>query len=609
MSDHATTPAEASAEQARASAALALADQHFETGRTREALLAYQERLAHEPGNAHVLHRLALSYFRDGQRDLARDYLERAIGVAPERAELWEHRGLLAAMANEHVAAEAFYHRAMALGGGTASLHRNLADVLKLAKRRAQARLHYEKALDHDPALHHALARLARLSLEDDQPEAAAAYLRRALAVGTARLADGLELLKVLAKLEHAAELNAQISRMRAEFAADAAALESLALRLNEIHRFEDAYQVALAGLAVDATRGKLHHNASYASNMLGEHARMRRHADEAARLLPGDEYVQFNAAVTMLRDGDFERGWRHYHWHERLPQNDTLVRPAFPEWAGEAVNGRRFLLIGEQGLGDQLQSLRYIDWLQRQGATVDVWVDKAIGDVAACARGVNKAWTTLPPGPYDFWSRMFRFPESMKLKVDMLPLAMPYLVAPTERVDHWRERISGAAHGGAGKLRVGLVWAGNPEYELDRYRSLALRALLPVLARRGVSWFSLQKGAAQSELAALPHDTDVDIDITPLGPEIANFGDTLAIVQSLDLVVTVDTSVAHLAGAAGVPVWILLPTCTDWRWMTQRADSPWYPSARLFRQRELGRWDEVIAEVGEALDVLRPGE
>ncbi|WP_321947069.1 tetratricopeptide repeat protein [Paraburkholderia sp. J10-1] len=603
MSNPATTPAEASDEQARTKAALALANQHFDSGRTRDALLAYQELLAHEPRNAHVLHRLALSYFRDGQRDLARDHLERAIGVAPERAELWEHRGLLAAMANEHVAAEAFYHRAIALSGGTASLHRNLADVLKLAKRREEARMHYEKALDYAPTLHHALCCLARLNLEDERLEAAAQYLRRARAAGTSRLADGLELLTVLVRLERPAELIAQISQMRTEFAADAAALESLALRLNELHRFDDAYQVAREGLAVDATRGKLHHNASYASNMLGEHARMRHHAAEAARLLPDDEHVQFNAAVTMLRDGDFERGWRHYHWHERLPQNSTLVRPGFPEWSGEAVNGRRFLLIGEQGLGDQLQSLRYIDWLQRRGATVDVWVDKAIGDVAACARGVNKAWTTLPPGPYDFWSRMFRFPESMKLTVDRLPLAMPYLGAPPECVGHWRERVAGGAHRGARQRGVGLVWAGNPDYEFDRYRSLALHTLLPVFARRGVSWFSLQKGGAQSELEALPHD----IDITPLGPEIANFVDTLAIVQSLDLVITVDTSVAHLAGAAGVPVWILLPTCTDWRWMTQRTDSPWYPSARLFRQRELGRWDEVIEEVGEALDALPP--
>jgi Tfp pilus assembly protein PilF len=600
MNDQTPPAADASVERARA--ALALADQYFEMGRTREARRAYQDLLAHESKHVHGLHRMALACFRDDERDLARDYLERAINAAPDRADLWEQLGLLAALAREYVTAEAFYHRAIALGGGgTASMHRNLADVLKLTGRRAEARTSYEKALECDPGLHHALQRLAGFSFEDERFEEAASYLRRACAVGASRLADGLELLKVLARLGDATKLDAQVAQMRAEFAADAAALEGLALRLNEIHRFNDAYQVAVEGLAVDATRGNLHQNASYASNMLGRHARMRHHADEAARLLPEDEHVQFNAAVTMLREGDFERGWRHYRWHERLPQNSTLVRPGFPEWTGEPVAGRRFLLVGEQGLGDQLQSLRYIDWLQRQGATVDVWVDKAIGDVAACARGVHRAWTTLPPGPYDFWCRMFRLPQHMKLTLDMLPLTMPYLTAAHERVEDWFERLFRAQQHEARKLRVGFVWAGNPDYELDRYRSLALHALRPVLGRRGISWFSLQKGPAQSELEALPSG----FDITPLGPEISCFMDTLAIVQSLDLVITVDTSVAHLAGAAGVPVWILLPTCTDWRWMTKRADSPWYPSARLFRQNELGRWDEVIEAVGEALDAL----
>ncbi len=170
-----------------------------------------------------------------------------------------------------------------------------------------------------------------------------------------------------------------------------------------------------------------------------------------------------------------------------------------------------------------------------------------------------------------------------------------------------WRQQIDAAdatdATGNADPLparkkRVGLVWAGNPDYGLDRYRSIALNRWLPILEQSGVRWVSLQIGPAQDEAAALPLDFDV---LLP-DPQIGNFSDTLAILQSLDLVITVDTSVAHLAGAAGRPVWILLPTCTDWRWMADRDDSPWYPSARLFRQRELGRWDTVLEDVRTAL-------
>lgn len=601
MSHHASAPAE----EASAHETLAFADRHFEQGRLREALSAYEAVLAHDPHHVRALHRLALTHFREGNRDLTRELLDHALDEAPECAELWEHRGLLAAVARELPAAETFYRRALALSGGTATLHRNLADVFKLAGRTREAREQYEAALACDPNLHHALRRLAALALDEKRYDAAVTYLRRACAQKEAGSADAIDLLRALAWQGDEAAWAAQLAQLRAVFAADLPALEDLSYALNHMDRYEAAQAVAMQGLAQNAERGELHHNAGYAANMLGDHARMRYHAVEAARHLPDDEHVQFNVAVTQLRDGDFANGWRQYRWHERLPENATLVRPAFPEWRGEPLAGRRFLLVGEQGLGDQLQSLRYIDWLQRQGATVDVWVDKAIGDVAACARGVHRAWTGMPREPYDYWCRMFRVPEPMNLALDMLPLAMPYLAAPAPLVERWRTRLDHVTARGAGKLRVGLVWAGNPDYGLDRYRSLALRALRPVLAQRGVSWFFLQKGAAQDELGELPELALGDIEITSLGAEIEHFTDTLAIVQSLDLVITVDTSVAHLAGAAGVPVWILLPTCTDWRWMTARTDSPWYPSARLFRQRTLGRWDEVIEEVARALAAL----
>jgi hypothetical protein len=191
--------------------------------------------------------------------------------------------------------------------------------------------------------------------------------------------------------------------------------------------------------------------------------------------------------------------------------------------------------------------------------------------------------------------------PEHMKLDLPMLPRATSYLRAEPAQAQRWQNRLdvicAADARGPLGK-RVGIVWAGNPAYGLDRYRSIPLREWLPVLQQAGVQWFALQKGEAQNEAVA----RRADIRMHRLGPEIGTFADTLAIVQSLDLVITVDTAVAHLAGACGTPVWVLVPTFTDWRWMTERDDSPWYPSARLFRQRELGRWDTVLDEVARAL-------
>ncbi|WP_321866654.1 tetratricopeptide repeat protein [Paraburkholderia tropica] len=551
-------------------------------------------------------HRRSLAAFRAGETAQARDCLERALHIAPGDATLWEHRGLIAALAAEHLAAEAFYHRALALSGGTASQHRNLADVLKLAGRADEACEHYQQALACDPSLHQAARRLADLHLQAGRFADAAQSLQGAWSLDEATAQDGIDLLNTLARLspEPEADIDALIVAYRARFATHAVALKELAFALNCLDRFDAALEVARQGLAIDATLPLLHHNAGYALHMRGDFAGMRRHNVEAARLAPHDVAVQFNLAISLLRDGEYEAGWKQYRWHERFDCSRTLARPPFAEWQGEPVDGRRFLLLGEQGFGDQVQLLRCADWLARRGAIVDVWVHAALVGIASRARGVRHASAMLPPGPYDYWCRMFRMPEHMAMTLDTLADAVPYLRPASGSVARWRNRLDAVAHCAPGRLRVGLVWAGNPDYDLDRYRSMKLAALLPALSAidgAPVSWFALQKGVAERELAALP----AGIDITPLGPEIETFDDTLAIAQSLDLVITVDTSVAHLAGASGVPAWVLLPLCTDWRWMSDRDDSPWYPSARLFRQRELGNWDDVVDAVRVALRAL----
>jgi tetratricopeptide (TPR) repeat protein len=580
---------------------IASADAHFAAGRTHEAMLEYERALQHQPQHVHALHRMGLACFREDRFELSRQYLNEALTVAPDRADIWEHGGLLAALQGERVAAEAFYLRALNLTGGTASLHRNLADCLRLSGRLAEAREHYAEALKLDPALRHAVCALARISLELGQMSDAADLWLHAWTLDSTRISDALELIAALSKAGRHAQIDSMLAQLRASFASDASALGQLAFALNSVDRFADAISVTAQGLSIDPQNAGLHHNASYAFNMTGEFSQMRLHSIEAAKLLPDDARMQFNLAAAQLRFGDFEEGWKQWRWHEQLPENHDLVRPDFPEWHGEPVAGSRFLLIGEQGLGDQLQFLRLAAWLHRQGAIVDVWVEVPLGELARGVTGVHAAWTTSPPGRYDYWCRMLRMPEHVRLDLPMLPVAMPYLAAEVEKARHWQNRldtIDSVAPNGARKKRIGLVWAGNPAYGLDRYRSISLNTLAPVLAQPGVKWFSLQMGRAQDEAAALPANVDMHM----LGSEISSFSDTLAIFKGLDLVITVDTAVAHLAGAAGHPVWILLPTCTDWRWMADRDDSPWYPSARLFRQHELGRWEAVLADVQTAL-------
>jgi hypothetical protein len=463
--------------------------------------------------------------------------------------------------------------------------------------RLVEAKIHYEKAVDLEPELHHSIRSLARISQELGETDNAANYWLKAWALEPTSLADGLHLIAALKTAGRRGEIDAVTEKMESFFASDAAALGEIAHALICANSFRRAGSVAKRGLEVDPHNANLHHQVTYSYTMLGAFAEMRAHSIEAARLSPDNVFMQYNLATTHLRLGEFSEGWKRYKWQQRLPDMSPSVRPSSPEWHGERVEGCMFLLVGEQGCGDQIHFLRMADWLHREGAIVDVWVRVEVAELARGANGVNAVWTEKPLVSYDYWCRMFSMPEYMRCDFTTLPIAVRYLSAPHERVHHWRAYIDGIAPIN-GRKRVGLVWAGDPNHGLDCYRSIGLDALKPALDHSRVIWFSVQKGEREREGEALARE----FDFHTLGPVIANFSDTLAVVQTLDLVIGVDTSVAHLAGAAGRPVWVLLPTCADWRWLANRNDSPWYPSMRLFRQRELGEWNTVVEEVREAL-------
>jgi hypothetical protein len=310
---------------------------------------------------------------------------------------------------------------------------------------------------------------------------------------------------------------------------------------------------------------------------------------------------MQCQLACLELSHGDFKNGWARRNISYAMPlTRATLVFPKFPVWNGEPISGCRFLLVGEQGRGDEIQFIRFSEWLHQQGAIVDVLVSQPIAEIARSMTGIRSVFTRLPPGPYEYWSHMLRMPEHMKLDLPMLPIAMPYISASPRLVDKWRGRIGAASQSGTLKknARIGVAWAGGPHTALDRFRSISIDALEPLLSHPGTTWFSVQKGEHERDSEAL-----VDkFDLHTFGPLIEDFTDTLAILETIDLLITVDTAVAHLAGAANLPVWVLLPAYSELRWLTGRTDSPWYPSMRLFRQQNLGEWGPVIQQVREAL-------
>ena len=299
--------------------------------------------------------------------------------------------------------------------------------------------------------------------------------------------------------------------------------------------------------------------------------------------------------ALALLKAGRLPEGWHHYEFR-RLRESPPSLRleAQHPAWEGQDLRGKILLLHVEQGFGDVIQLIRYAPFVKSLGAKVALRVSRPIKSLAHGFAGVDLVVDPDEPVPtFNFFAHLFSLPRIFGTELETIPAEVPYIEAPRELVERWSGRL-----GGEGVLKVGVVWAGNPEHKNDRYRSLRLAALAPLWAVAGVRFISLQKGAAAAEWEGLP----AELDAVNLGPELTDFTDTAAVISRLDLVICVDTAVAHLAGALGKPVWLLVAQPADFRWLEGREDSPWYPTMQLFRQSKRGDWDEVIERVKLAL-------
>lgn len=309
---------------------------------------------------------------------------------------------------------------------------------------------------------------------------------------------------------------------------------------------------------------------------------------------------AKFNLSYLLLRQGRFAEGWlclESRKWYQLLDNQKLAV----PRWNGEPLIGKRLLVCFEAGYGDVIQFCRYVVELKKQGAAFITLIChpplvklmtslKTLDEVIAFDEDISKL-------TWDFWTPLLSIPHYLKTDIESIPAQIPYLYVVDEEVNKWRMLIPQRG------LNVGLVWQGNPLFENDAERSLpALNTLKPLWAVSGVNFISLQKDAGAEVFDHALGDNE----IINLGQQLKDFSDTAAVIKSLDLVISVDTAVAHLAGALGKPCWVLLPHYKpDWRWMKDRSDSPWYPTIRLFRQTARGRWADTINEVSEALKLL----
>lgn len=364
--------------------------------------------------------------------------------------------------------------------------------------------------------------------------------------------------------------------------------LKERGLTTQALHHFEFLYQKypdhanAINGLA-----------SCYLA--IGEYQKAKKFFELSLEKDTNSHVAHTNLGIVDLLLGDFEHGWPEYSY--RLKRKGVGRDLPTPVWQQESLEGKRLFIHAEQGAGDVIQFFRYVPYLKTLGAEIILEVLPELYTLfyaQNCVDMVIKIYDKIPK--HDYHISLLSLPGIFNTNLASIPKVIPYLHVTQEYIEKWQARIPATE-----RLKVGIVWAGNPEHANDGNRSIPLLNLLPILQLENIDFFSLQKKFGLEQLAQLPEG----VNLINLDSEIFEYADTAACIMQLDLVITVDTSVAHLAGALGKPVWTLVPFVPDWRWMLKREDSPWYPTMRLFRQPLIGDWQTVVERVADTLKTL----
>jgi tetratricopeptide (TPR) repeat protein len=568
---------------------------HHKAGRLKEAEALYRQiaRSGPAPSQGAANYNLGVMLRERGELEEAVAVFRKAATLRPDHARTFNNLGAALESLGRLDEAETSLRRALTLQADYPNALYNLGNVLKATDRPAEAVEVYGRALALQPQDADAWGNAALALQALGRLDEAERHLRRALALrpGDARLHDNLGLLlTACGRLEEALAAHQHALRLDPGFAAVHA---NLAMVLADLGREAEALASLKRAIAIDPRYAPAHNNLGSLEMERGALDAAEALFEEAIRLKADYADAHWNLGLVRLLQGRFEEGWAGYEWRLRLK---GAARSPFaqPAWTGADVSGRTILLLAEQGAGDAIQFIRYAPLLRARGASVSVLAQPALASLFAGADGVDRVIVLGEPLPrFDCHAPLPSLPGLFKTRLDTLPRAVPYLRADAIAVEAWRARLD--ARPG---LKVGLVWRGNPEHSRDRIRSMPPAALARLAATPGIQFFSLQLNASAEELAALGGVRDVT-------GGLRDWPDTAALVSALDLVISVDTAVAHLAGAMGRPVFLMLPHAPDWRWLLERDDSPWYPSMRLFRQPGRGDWASVANAVREAVAAL----
>jgi FkbM family methyltransferase len=567
-----------------------------EMRRLDEALASYEKAIALKPDYAEALYRRGIILAALGRLEEAVAGWDQALAIRPHYAEALNSRGNALRDLNRFDEALTNYDRALELQPDNPWVLNNRGNAFLKSRRYQEALASYDRALAIRPDYVEALSNRACALDELGRPEEALASFERALAIRP-DYADALyNRGNVLVELKRYGDALASYDRALVARLDYVEALSNRGCALKELGRPEEALASYDRALALRPDYADAVNNRGCALLDLRRFEEALASYDRSIELNPQHAEYHNNRSLLLLLLGSFDEGWREYEWRRG---RTNWVKRQFdaPEWRSEPISGKRLLLYGEQGLGDTIQFARFARSLTLSGAQVILEVQPPLRGLLRRLEGepiIVRQGEKLPD--FDLHLPLMSMPFILGFTPVQGSPASPYLTVDPDRIELWSHRLS------ARGFRVGIAWQGNAKNLTDQQRSVPLKAFAPLGRIPGVQLISLQKDAGVEQLADLPPWMTVET----LGPEFDAgpdaFLDAAAVMMNLDLVITCDTAVAHLAGALGRPVWILLKHVPDWRWMIDREDSPWYSTARLFRQSRAGDWDEVMTEVAAAL-------
>ncbi len=513
--------------------------------------------------------------------------------------ELFQHANTLFSQKN-YPEAITYYKQALAHRQTCPQVFFNMGLAYLHLNNKTAAAHAFDQAVTYKLDYTKAHVQLAKVSQQLGEPEKAIEHYQKAIHFEPDWSEPRLLLARLYNKQHKFPQSVIQLKQALSREPNNRSLLFELANTYNTINKLTKALEIYKQLLSQEPNNPSFLYNTAYTLKKMGDIEKALPYYDKAIMLKPDHSEAHFSRGLAYLTTGDFERGWAEYEWRWNKPNHGSKRDYPQPRWDGTPLEGKTILFHAEQGLGDTFQFIRYAQVAKKRGGHVIAAVQSQLVAILSLCPYLDQVISLNDTPPhFDVHAPLMSLPFILKTTIDTIPCDIPYLYADQALVEYWQEELAQDHN-----FKVGICWQGNSNYSTPFLRavvaqkSVNVNQLLPLNTIPGVSLYNLQKVTGEDQLKTLSPDFKLYTFDGDFDSSHGRFMDTAAVMKNLDLVITVDTSICHLAAGLGIPTWNILPNPADWRWMINRTDTPWYPTIRLFRQPTIGDWDSVINEI-----------